>query len=644
MAGPSLGTAYVQVVASADGIKGSLTKALSGEAGAAGSRAGSLISGKLKGAIAAAGIGTALVGGLKAALAETGELQQSYLGGIDTLYGDAAEKAREYARAAAEAGISQSNFSQQAVSFGAALKQAYGGDTTKSIEAANTAILDMADNAAKMGTPLESIQQAYQGFAKNQYMLLDNLKLGYGGTKTEMERLLSDAEAITGVKYDIDNLGDVYDAIHVIQGELGLTGVAAEEAASTLTGSAGAMKASLQNLIGNIGLGENIEPAMTQFVTSFSTYFFGNLIPTIGTIMKSLPTAIGTFISEGAPQISAALSSMLAGLKDGLGDSFSKLVSTLPSKMSSIISTIMNGLVQMSGKIRSLASILIPAGLQLIKSLAQGVINSIPTFIQTVPTIISNFAGIINDNAPKVVMAGAEIVAKLVVGIVKAIPVLVANLPKVIKAIVDLITAFAWGGLGKTVIKGIASGLKAAGGALKTALTKPVSSAKKVITEGFTEAKNKVSDIFTSIKTAITDKINAAKDTVKGAIDKIKGFFPLSVGKIFSNIKVPHINVSGGKAPYGIGGFGTKPSISVSWNKKAMENPYMFSGATLFGAGETGDEMLYGRKALMNDIREATGGGGEVIINLNYDASDDANDMLRDLVRGVKRYRMAGVI
>ena len=194
MAGPTLGTAYVQVVASAQGMRTSLSKSLSGDASAAGSSAGALLAGKLKGALAAAGIGAALIGGIKAAINETAELQQSYIGGLDTLYGNAADKAREYAQAAAEAGISQSNYAEQAVSFGAALKQAYGGDTAQAVDAANKAILDMADNAAKMGTPLESIQQAYQGFAKGQYQLLDNLKLGYGGTKSEMERLLADSD------------------------------------------------------------------------------------------------------------------------------------------------------------------------------------------------------------------------------------------------------------------------------------------------------------------------------------------------------------------------------------------------------------------------------------------------------------------
>ena len=209
MAGTTLGSAYVQIVPSAQGIKGSIEGVLGGEAQSAGTSIGSTIGSFAKKALAAG----AVIKVAKDMLEEGAKLQQSYIGGLETLYGDAAGAARDYAKEAAAAGISMNDYSEQAVSFGAALKAAYGGDTMAAAEAANTAILDMADNAAKMGTPLESVQQAYQGFAKGQYQLLDNLKLGYGGTKSEMERLLADAQELTGVEYDINNLGDLYRAL-----------------------------------------------------------------------------------------------------------------------------------------------------------------------------------------------------------------------------------------------------------------------------------------------------------------------------------------------------------------------------------------------------------------------------------------------
>lgn len=649
MAGPSLGTAYVQIVASARGIKSSLTGALAGPAQAAGANAGTSFAGNFKKTLVAAGIGTALVAGFKSALAETGALQQSYLGGLDTLYGDAADKAREYARAAAEAGISQNNFSEQAVSFGAALKQAYGGDTAKSVEAANTAILDMADNAAKMGTPLESIQQAYQGFAKNQYMLLDNLKLGYGGTKTEMERLLADAEAITGVKYDIDNLGDVYEAIHVIQGELGLTGVAADEAKATLTGSFEGMKAAWQNLLGNIGLGENVAASMQGFTDAVSNYLFNNLIPTIGTILQSLPTAFSTFIQTGLPQLMTLGMDMIKSLADGAQQGFPTMVQNF-----------IKGLTGLSGKLGPYITKFIKVGLDLIKSIAEGLIKNIPTLIQAIPKIVTNLANGINGAGPKFISTGLSIIKSLALGLLKAIPVLIKNIPQIIKAFVAAFEAVNWLNLGRLAISGIVKGFKAMGpmvkkgmGKIKDFMLSPIKSAGAKIKDllyrikskfEFSNVVSKVKTAFDKVKERILSPITKAKEKAKELIDKIKDLFPLSVGRILSNIKIPKFYVRGGKAPYGIAGLGKKPEFGFTWNAKAMKNPFMFSGATLFGAGEAGDEILYGRKALMRDIREASNGGGEVVINLNYDASEDANDMLRDLVRGVKRYKMAGVI
>lgn len=370
MAGPSLGTAYVQIVPSAQGIKGSITNVLGGEAETAGTSLGGKIGSFAKKAIIAAGIGTAAVKGIKAALDEGAKLQQSYLGGVETLYGEAAEAVREHARAAASYGISMNDYSEQAVSFGAALKQAYGGDVVKAAKAADMAIQDMADNSAKMGTDVSSIQQAYQGFARGQYQLLDNLKLGYGGTRGEMERLLADAEAFSGVHYDIDNLGDVYEAIHVIQGELGLTGVAAAEASTTFSGSFGAMKAAAQNFLGSLALGEGVSAAMTNLINTVTTFFFGNFIPMLGQLVMSIPPAIGTFLQQGLPLLIASIQSMLTSLTAwvaGLANSLTR------QKVSQWLST-------------TLPQIII-AGTKLIGKLAE-------TFIVNLPKIVSAIARI----------------------------------------------------------------------------------------------------------------------------------------------------------------------------------------------------------------------------------------------------------
>ena len=382
MAGTSLGTAYVQIVPTAQGIKGAITGLLGGEADSAGKAAGSKLGGSIKKALVAAGIGTAFVGVVKGAMNEGAKLQQSYIGGVETLYGDAKEAVRQYAREAAQAGISMNTYSEQAVSFGAALKKAYGNDVTKAAEAANMAILDMADNSAKMGTDISSVQQAYQGFARGQYQLLDNLKLGYGGTRGEMERLLADAEEFSGVHYDIDNLGDVYNAIHVIQENLGLAGVAAGEAATTFSGSFNAMKASVQNLLGSLAIGENVGPAMQQLANSVSTFFFGNFIPMLGTIISQLPSAIITFMKAGVPQLLNGVASIVTSL---------------------------------AASIRATADSLTGA------KVAEWASTTLPKIVSTAAKIIGQFAATLIINLPKIVAAIGRIGLAIVQGLGSAL-------------------------------------------------------------------------------------------------------------------------------------------------------------------------------------------------------------------------------
>lgn len=337
-----LGQAYVQIVPSAKGIKTAIEKELGGAfppAEKTGAGMGTKLLSGLKTVFAAAAVGKVV----KDAFEAGGNLQQSF-GGLDTLYGEAAAGAKEYAQQAAAAGISANSYAEQAVSFGAALKAAYGGDTTAAMEAANTAILDMADNAAKMGTPLESIQAAYQGFARGQYTLLDNLKLGYGGTKTEMERLLTDAEKLTGVKYDINNLGDVYSAIHAVQGELGLTGVAAAEAQTTLTGSFGALKASWENVLAALTTGEGLETALANLTTSFSN-FGTNILAMLANLGPQLPTMILTLVDaiiEQGPQFLASGLQLIGQLASGLAQALPEIIGSIPQLFGEVVSAILS--------------------------------------------------------------------------------------------------------------------------------------------------------------------------------------------------------------------------------------------------------------------------------------------------------------
>lgn len=291
-------------------------------------------------------LGSAMKGVFSTALDEGAKLQQSF-GGIDTLYKGAEDTMKQYATAAAEAGISANTYAEQAVSFGASLKKALGGDAVKAAEAANKAILSMADNSAKMGTDIGSIQMAFQGFAKGNYTMLDNLKLGYGGTQQEMQRLLKDAsklEKAMGKKFDINNFADIVEAIDLVQQELGIAGVAAEEAKTTFSGSFEAMKASASNFLANLSLGEDIGPALKTLVSTTSTFLLGNFVPMVGNIMRQLPQAVEVALTEAGPKIEQGFKSLFSslgvdeGVFDVVKDTFRDVIVTIQSLFESFTS------------------------------------------------------------------------------------------------------------------------------------------------------------------------------------------------------------------------------------------------------------------------------------------------------------------
>lgn len=316
-----LAKAYVQIVPSAQGIKGSITQALGGEADSAGAAAGKGFGGKLigalKGIIATAAIGKAL----SATITEGAALQQS-IGGIETLFKESADKVKQNAAEAYRtAGMSANEYMELTTSFSASLLQSMAGDTARR-QISRIWLCRICPTMPIKGTSMEDIKNAYQGFAKQNYTMLDNLKLGYGGTKTEMQRLLADAQKITGVKYDINNLSDVYSAIHVIQGELDITGTTAKEAASTISGSFASMKAAFKNVLGQLALGQNVGPALQALAQTVTTFLVGNLLPAVWNILSALPSALVTFIQTALPQLVSAfmefIPQMRAGIASGL--------------------------------------------------------------------------------------------------------------------------------------------------------------------------------------------------------------------------------------------------------------------------------------------------------------------------------------
>ena len=402
-----LGQAYVQIMPSAKGISGSISKQLSGESASAGKSAGSKIVGAIKGVIAVAAIGKAI----SASLSEGADLQQS-LGGVETLFKDNADKVKGYANEAYKTtGLSANAYMESVTSFSASLLQSLGGDTEKAAEKSNMAMIDMADNSNKMGSSMESIQNAYQGFAKQNYTMLDNLKLGYGGTKTEMERLLADATKLTGVKYDISNLSDVYDAINAVQGELGITGTTALESAETFSGSMASMKASFSNFLGNLSLGKDVAPSLNALAKTTSTFLFGNLLPMLGNIVKALPGAIVTFVQELAPRLVEEGGKLITSITSGFTTSLPVFITSLQSMITNVMAYITENLPMFLEK-----------GTEIVTNLVNGILEAVPQLIEGAWTTVTNFATFILDNLPTIMEAGKNLILSLVDGIVASLP------------------------------------------------------------------------------------------------------------------------------------------------------------------------------------------------------------------------------
>lgn len=335
----------------------------------------------------------------------------------------------------------------------------------------------------------------------------------------------------------------------------------------------------------------------------------------LNNLASTISTGLNVFTSVGVNLLTAIASGMTQGIPTFLGQA-------LPM------------LAQFTESLRSNAGKLINAGLTLIQNIAQGLINSIPVLIAYVPTIITNLAGIINDNAPKILATGVTIITNLAIGLVRAIPLLIANLPKIITAIVSVFTAFNWFSLGKNIVTGIIKGVKNLPSLLKTAAKNAVNGFKGAFRgNGILSA---VKGAFTKIPSAVKSIFTKAVSLVKSFPGRFKSALKFSWS--LPHLNLPHLSVSGGKAPFGIGGKGSLPSFHISWYKKAMESPYVFSDATLFGAGEAGDEMLYGRSRLMSDIREATQGTkNDVTINVTVNGADNPEEWGRRMASELRR-------
>ena len=460
--GIELAKAYVQIVPSAEGIQGKITEALGGEPAAAGDAAGQSLGaqlvGTLKKVIAAAGIGKIISESINLG----GALQQS-LGGVETLFKDSADTVKAYAAQAYKTvGLSANDYMEQTTSFAASLLSSVSQDTQAAADLANMAMVDMADNSNKMGTSMQDIQNAYQGFAKQNYTMLDNLKLGYGGTQAEMQRLLKDAEKISGVHYDLGNLADMYSAIHIIQQEMDITGTTAKEAATTLTGSFAAMKAAAENVLADWSTGADLTAPLQGLVETAQTFLVGNLLPMIGNVLAGIPELVYTLVPEILQSGTQLVTSLAEGFTQGIPDFLSN---ALPQ------------LLQFTEELRANAGVFVDAGLNLITQLLNGLIAGLPDLIAYVPDIIINICGVINDNMPKILAQGVSIIVQLIAGLVQTVPSLLANWKKILEAVLSVISAINWLNIGKTILTGVANGVKSMGSSLLNAFKGGFSSA-----------------------------------------------------------------------------------------------------------------------------------------------------------------------
>jgi len=540
---------------------------------------GSAVSTAVKASAAAVGAASAGVAALGTACINAYADYEQLVGGVETLFKDSADTIQTYAdNAYKTAGLSANEYMETVTSFSASLLQSLGGDTEKAAASADLAITDMADNANKMGTAMESIQDAYQGFAKQNYTMLDNLKLGYGGTKEEMQRLLADAEKLSGVKYDLSSYADIVEAIHVIQTEMGITGTTAKEASTTIQGSVASMKAAWANLM--VGMADDTQDfdlLLSNFIESIGTVA-DNLLPRIGIVIEGM----GKLVAGLAPEIASALptltnellpnlvelgvqsiSALVQGIQENgdslaagalsivgtLAEGIAELLPMVADTAASLVVSLADGLTEslpdiipiaietISTLVENLtenANTIIDAGIQIILALGEGLIAALPQLIETVPQIVINIANVINDNAPKLVDTALYLITRLAVGLVQAIPTLVANIPKIIEAIVDAFMAFQWLNLGKQLIDGVANGVKKAGESMATAAKNTFSKfkSKLVGVEVASELKNIgkhiIDGIVGGIKNSLSKIANIAGKIKDTLLSKLKGLFRIA--------------------------------------------------------------------------------------------------------------------
>lgn len=512
-------------------------------------------------------------------------------GGVETLFGSGGRSVEEYAQSVGKsvsdiqgkydslmsaqnvvlenankaymtAGMSANEYMDTVTGFSASLISSLGGDTNKAADYANSALVDMSDNANKMGTDMESIKNAYQGFAKQNYTMLDNLKLGYGGTQEEMKRLLSDAEKLTGQRYNISSFADITQAIHAIQTQMDITGTTAKEASTTISGSWGSLKAAFQNVL--VGLttggdmfdqsldalintavtfGQNIIPAIKGALSGVGYLIEGlapvigetipplinDLAPTLANSAVSLISSLVNGLTQNATQFSECLSNMIIVAVAGIStvvpqllDAASKIVSNLMQGLTNSMPQIVNGAVTLiEGLVDGLVDnvpLLVMGAVQLVASLANGLIANLPRIIDAGVNLITGIVSASYSMMPQIIQNGMQLVVNLAVGLVRAIPQLIAALPRITGAIVKEFKSVNWFDLGLQLIKSIWEGIKSIGSEMWNGV-------KEKTSELWGGVKNVVSEKLNNIKSAYDAHGGGLKGATFAAIEGVKEYY-----------------------------------------------------------------------------------------------------------------------
>lgn len=619
---------------------------------------------------AAVKVGKVMATGLAAGSAAIGALAKQSLdsyadyeqlvGGVETLFKDSAMIVQGYADAAYEtAGLSANEYMETVTSFSASLLQGLGGDTEKAAEVANRAITDMSDNANKMGTSMSMIQNAYQGFAKQNYTMLDNLKLGYGGTQAEMARLINDsgvlgdsmvvtAETVNQVSFD-----KIIEAIGVVQDRMGITGTTAKEASGTISGSVASMKAQWENLLTAFaGDGWDIGVFVSNFVDAAITAM-NNIVPRIAQILSGISDALPQVMTVISAELPGLIESLLPGVIDGAIALIKGVVAALPGVIAILIGvlptlidavkTIVNGLV---GALPQIIEALVSALPTLIPMLVDAIVSMIVTICTVLPQIIQPIIDYLPDIIISIVDTLMTNLPALIDGVISLVLGIVAALPQIIQALVDalpmvietIVTCLL--NLVPDLIKGaiqLVAGIVVALPQILAALISALPAAFTGIWNGiknvfsgagewfgniFTKAKDKIATAFSNIKEKLSAPFEKARDLIKGIADKIFGFFKGTIS--MPKIKMPHFGIS--PSGWKIGDLlkGTIPKLSIQWYAQAMDNPMIMTKPTIFGydgstgqlmgGGEAGSEVVSGTNTLMNMIQAAVAGQNNALV------------------------------